>query len=464
MLYEQGIITDSDFISIPYVIEKEFNFLEFAFVSFSIYSITKDIRDQAVRVGENVATAANLLVAGAGGSVASVGYALAVAALDIIYFAAMIAMLIDMVTKLFVYLISPVKYHKGIRVKKLMQKGLASIGFTYNSNIEPILDDTLVFLPSKSGIDKDAQQFKLVNGITINQPGLGIPSASDFGYTLSEMINALNTTFNAEWTIKNGFFEHHPASNSWWLQQSSYILPDVLQETVLYNANELVSDRLISFRYDIKDSNTIENFKGTTYEIQTRPITTSADKNILMRGFEKVEIPYALGNRKEKLNNFETFVKQLFVIIDNIINVFGGNGNNASKIQGRIGMLKLENDQVNIAKLMRLQTFGSNKDKMFPNDRATFSAKYLHDLYHFEKSFLLDNYSNQYYLYKNVKVPFGFSDFNQLVQNSYFSNSNGELCKLQQIQWNVSKDFALIDYRVKKPYTTNLQEIYIEEE
>jgi hypothetical protein len=34
---------------------------------------------------------------------------------------------------------------------------------------------------------------------------------------------------------------------------------------------------------------------------------------------------------------------------------------------------------------------------------------------------------------------------------------------LEQISWNVSQDFALIDYRVKTKYTTNLVEDYIEE-
>ena len=104
-----------------------------------------------------------------------------------------------------------------------------------------------------------------------------------------------------------------------------------------------------------------------------------------------------------------------------------------------------------------------SQNKLVANNRSVWSAKYLYDNYHYKNSFVLNNYENQYYIYKGVKVPFGFEQFNQLTQNSYFYNQNGELCKLEQISWNVSQDFALIDYRVQTKYTTNLIESYIEQ-
>ena len=59
---------------------------------------------------------------------------------------------------LFAYLISPIKYHKGIRVSKLLEKGFQSIGLVYNTTIDPILDTTLCILPSKTGVEKDEQE------------------------------------------------------------------------------------------------------------------------------------------------------------------------------------------------------------------------------------------------------------------------------------------------------------------
>jgi hypothetical protein len=43
-LVDENFIVSSDYINVPYVIEKEFNFVEFGFIAFSIYSVTKDLQ------------------------------------------------------------------------------------------------------------------------------------------------------------------------------------------------------------------------------------------------------------------------------------------------------------------------------------------------------------------------------------------------------------------------------------
>jgi hypothetical protein len=184
-----------------------------------------------------------------------------------------------------------------------------------------------------------------------------------------------------------------------------------------------------------------------------------------MNGFNRVDIPYDLPNRKNKLNNFENFAFNLLDKVEQIIDVFyainpvGSAPNLTGFISQRIGCNILETDYLHVPKIMKL----NSQLRLPTNQRNFWSAKYLYDNYHNKGSFVLNNYGNQYYIYKGVRVPFGFEQFNQLTQNSYFYNSNGDLCKLEQISWNVSQDFALIDYRVKTKYTTNLIEGYIEE-
>jgi hypothetical protein len=455
-LVEAGFITSNDYINVPYVIEKEFNFVEFAFLSFSIYSVTKDlqalIRSLAVRL-----TTITGLIANPTTSVSALAIALLYIAIDATFTVLMTALLINLIVELIAYLISPVKKHKAMRVDKLMEKASAVLGLSYNTSIADI--PQLVLLPSKTGINQDDQQNKIINAVPIVQPGEGIPSTADFGYTFGELLSAMNTTFNAEFTVENGVLQHHAKNSIFWLQQSSYILPDILQESIVTNANELISDKIILFKSDVKDSNGLENFLGTTYEIRTRPTSISDQRNILMNGFGKVEIPYALGNRKNSLNKFELFAFKLFDNVDNFINFFGGNSSTATSISNRVGFLKLETDFVNVPKLMKMDS----QNRLASNNRNTWSAKYLYDNYHNEDSFVLNNFGNQYYVYKSVKVPFGFEEFNQLTQNSYFYNQNGDLCKLKQISWNVSKDFALIDYSVQTKYTSNLVETYIEQ-
>jgi hypothetical protein len=70
--------------------------------------------------------------------------------------------------------------------------------------------------------------------------------------------------------------------------------------------------------------------------------------------------------------------------------------------------------------------------------------------------------ANQWIIHEGVKIPFGFADFLTLIDNSYFYNINGNTAQVTKIQWNVSHDYAIVDYRVQQVYTTNLEETFIE--
>ena len=457
-LDELGLIdATNDYSNIPYIIEKEFNFIEFSFLSFSIYSVARDLQGQIRVVATQAANVATLVILAA--PAATLALASAQLLLNLVFAGAIVVLLSNLIIELIRYIFSPIKYHKGIRLQRLVEIGCDYLGYSYNSTINDLPE--IYIIPTKTGINKDAQQNKLINGITINQPGVGYPSAADFGYTLGEVFELINKVFYAEFTIKNGVVEQHVTDSAWWLQNSSYVLPDILQESIVTNANELISDKLITFKTDVKDVNSFENYIGHTYEIRTRPISTSDNRNVLMNGFNRVDIPYDLPNRKNKLNNFETFAFKLINKVEEIIQIFDGSVNNLTGfISQRIGCNILETDYLHVPKIMKL----NSSNLLLPaNQRNLWSAKYLYNVYHSKGSFVLNNFGNQYYIYKGVRVPFGFEEFNQLTQNSYFYNSNGDLCKLKQISWNVSKDFALIDYSVQTKYTSNLVESYIEE-
>lgn len=455
-LDELNLIGTGDYSNIPYIIEKEFNFIEFSFIAFSIYAISRDIEEQARVVAAQAVLLTGLIASGV--PAAALIFPALQFSLNATFALALVIILSNLIIELIRYIFSPIKYHKGIRLKRLAEIGCSYLGYSYNSTINDLPD--VYIIPTKTGIDKDSQQNSIINGITINQPGVGYPSASDFGYTLGEVFELINKLFYAEFTIKDGVVEQHVIDSSWWLQNSTYVLPDILQESIVTNANELISDKIITFKTDVKDVNSFENFLGHTYEIRTRPISTSDNRNVLMNGFNRVDIPYDLPNRKNKLNNFETFAFKLINKVQQIIQIFDGSVNNLTGfISLRIGCNILETDYLHVPKIMKLQS-----NLLLPsNQRNLWSAKHLYNLYHSKGSFVLNDFGNQYYIYKGVRVPFGFEQFNQLTQNSYFYNSNGDLCKLEQISWNVSQDFALIDYRVKTKYTTNLIEEYIEE-
>ena len=61
-----------------------------------------------------------------------------------------------------------------------------------------------------------------------------------------------------------------------------------------------------------------------------------------------------------------------------------------------------------------------------------------------------------------MRIPFGFTDFLSLIDNSYFYDIDGNTSQVTKIQWNVSNDYAIVDFKVQKLFTKNLQETFIE--
>ena len=65
-------------------------------------------------------------------------------------------------------------------------------------------------------------------------------------------------------------------------------------------------------------------------------------------------------------------------------------------------------------------------------------------------------------IYENVQVPFGISDFIEVVDNAYLFDSAGQSGKITELRWLFGKDRATVSYFVRKKYTDNLKESFIE--
>jgi hypothetical protein len=448
-LHEIGFLTNGDMEFVPYIIEKQFDPIAFLLLAFTIYSLT----NQIISLIKNIAQAI------ASGLVAPLQIAL-----EIIYAIALIGYLTILIIDFVRMIVEPVRFTRGIRLQKLLEKGSSYLGYNYNTTISEIFDNHIVLIPSKNSVDEDNNAIKQRSGITIFQNGLGIPNARDFGYTFGEILQLVNKTFNAKIGIKNGSIEQHPLNSAWWVQQSSYQMPDVLLESKKYNTDELSSNFLVSFTPDPQDKNVLQNYKGTSYEVITTPITTSNIKNVTLKGLNEIEIPYALGIRKTKSNFIEDILDDLIGIsqdlTDQINSITPANQTQLPNISGRIGSVKFETDFLNVPKMLYLNP----NNQLYLNYQDLWSAKVLWDKYYSKNSFvgLAFTNTNQWIIHEGVKIPFGFDDFLKLIDNSYFYDNNGNVAQVTKIEWNVSQDFAIVDFRVNQVYTKNLQETFIE--
>lgn len=448
-LFESGFLTLGDMEYIPYVIEKEFDPIAFLLLAFTIYSLSVQIIDLIKSIAQAISN----------GITAPIQFAL-----EIIYAIALIGYLTILIIDFVRMIVEPVRFTRGIRLKTLLEKGSSYLGYGYNSTISEIFDNRIMLIPSKNSVDQNENATKQRAGTVIFQTGLGIPNARDFGYTFGEILQLVNKTFNAKLGIKNGIIEHHSLNSSWWVQQSTYQMPDILQESQKFNTDELSSNFLISFTPDSQDINVLENYKGTSYEVITTPINISNQKNVSLKGLEEIDIPYSLGVRKTKQNFIEEILDDLIGISQDFINeinsITPANQTQLPNIAGRIGSVKFETNFLNVPKMLYL----NNANQLDINYNDLWSAKVLWNKYYVKNSFVGFGFTNtnQWRIFEGVKVPFGFSDFLKLIDNSYFYDVNGDVGQVIKIQWSVSKDFAIMDYKINKIYTKNLTETFIE--
>lgn len=456
-LFQKGAITSADFLSIPYIVEKRDTAFEVAMMGFATYNLLVQLISEIRRTGTVISDAIAHISGGSTGGIAAAIYVIAVALLQAAYVTLLVIYTVNMLNDFITLLISPVKFHKGIKVKTLIEKGLAELGYSFSSSI-PEFDD-LVYLPSKKNISIEGQFSKILQNFTVNQPGNGYPNTNDFGFTLAEMLELCNMNFfNARLAVKGNTVFMEPLISNWWIQNASYVMPNVLDESIVHNADELKGTRLNIFSVDETDVFTLENYTGTAYEIKTDVISANNQRRVLIKGLEENQIPVALGNRKESLTTLENSIKNLASLADSFVNFFGGNSQLASKILARVGMLKVETDFIAKAKVMRLD--GSNK--LPANHRAIWSAKHLEDNYHNEKSFVRNGFGNQYQLFTDLKIPFGFEDFLKVIDNSYFTTVDGRQGKIEKLAWTIDQDFAVATFRVQETFTTNITETFIE--
>jgi len=456
-LEEIGVFNDGSYTQVSYVVEKKFNLIELIIANVVFYLMVKELAEAIERTTSAIAEVTALIT---GGSVlpptASLGAAL-LAVLKAIILIAYTAVLIVAITELGKALLESLlpkeRKHKALVLRDALSAVCDHFGYSFDSDIPEL--STYYYLPSNPNLDA-----KTLGGFISETKGTqsGIPNVLDYGYRCEDMFELCKRLFNAKIAIVGNTVQLRSRNAPYWIQQSQWELPSVIIETLEYNTEEMKAERLLSFEADLNDEWTIDNYFGTAYEIRTEPITVIRQNAVLLKGLDDVNFNVALGNRKEGLSGLENFLKDVASAIDGVANFFGGDSNLVGEITTRIGVMKQSSNWHSVPKLIPIVG-----GKIPNNHRDVINAKLLYDKYHNEKSFVLNNFGNQKRLYKQVRVPFGFNDYGQLTENSYFKY-NGSVAKITKFEWIMGEDTALIDFWVKNIYTKNLKERYINPE
>lgn len=493
-LYSIGKITRDDFLPIPYVINKKQHASETIIAIVTIFITANQLNKQILEYRQLVISLANPFEI----------TAIARLALQILYIVTLVVALITLLFELYKALIQPVKYHYGMYVKDLLRIGFEHIGMQFQSSIlnkHPF--DKLVILPEKFNIQENNKGiFKnVVGNLKVNTNEKVGFYKGDFGRLLSQMI----TFFHAKTGVDNGTY--YLEKQNYNLSTPKFVIPPVEDSGYEFNADQFISNFLLTFLTDPSDRNTIQEFTGTSVQIIVEPKVVSNKKMVLTKGLDYTTFEFALGKRKTEFNYLEgliddffkdlvNLIKQITIVINQVIGMVNGviskinflikklrvininiNINIPSlpkvkvpeivnQIDGtRKNMLKMESDFVNVPKLLLIERKANPRNNvLIPGAENILSAKYMWENFHRFKSFAVqaDGSHNQYLIYNFENIPFTFENYEQVRRSREIFNPDNEKGFVENFKFFPIKGTCSGRYKINKLYTNNLIERIIE--
>jgi hypothetical protein len=265
--------------------------------------------------------------------------------------------------------------------------------------------------------------------------------------------------FNARLIVNNGVVRIERRD---WLfnQTTNNILPALsLQadrdDEYTYNIAEIWKRYYIHYQIDSTDLHTLDSemYDFHDAEFSTEPNFTISNADLVtIKGLNDVNIPFALGRRKEKLNWVEAIAYGFFVLIDSITGIFGGGTNYGPQIGDRRNCLQISQEFFTTTKIIygRFGQFVIGSLVQQPDYTDVVSARALWNNYHYINA--IDK--NDWIIKENVRCRLNAMDFVSLLNNNY-AEINGEMSEILRIEWIDEKSFAQITFQTRSNWAQN---------
>jgi len=492
-----GLITEANYILVPYVIENPDAAKEVFMSTITVFMVSGELLNQILILNSLAIEAANPFEA----------TAIARLVIQIVYTATLLVALVKLIIDTYNLIVQPVKYHATMLVNDLLTIGLNHIGLQFSSSFlqaSPLND--LKILPEKYATKKNTDGiFQGVKGLfekdKTNQ--IGYPSQ---GYTLADLLAAIQIQFHAKFVLDGTTLRIEKQNYNF--SAARYQLRPVDDSEYFLNEDDFISNFFIEYATDLEDRNTIQEYLGTSYQVQVVPQSVLNKKMVLTKRLERISINFALAKRKTELTFAEKIFDAFFKIADatltalievinfiikvvnkvirvlnKIIKALGKIGIDiefelpeiptldtpsfGNLIEDRIGMMKMESDYVNVPKMLLTgNNTNARNNKLLADNETVLSAKYLWDNFHFLKSFVPqpgNELGNQYYVYPMPKDYFCWEDYQKVrADNKIISADGTEQGLIDSLKWNIDEQVATGQYRIQRTYTKNLIEIKTE--
>ncbi len=382
-----------------------------------------------------------------------------------------------------------VLYHSGMKIKTFLEQSILYMGYDSIDfgSLSAIMDE-LTVLGSKNNQTGAPANFP--------NPNSGIFNPKDFGYNLFDMKEQLKDQFRLREAIIDNVYHLKPENDTFWVQSASYVMPSVLVEqtfanngTIRPNYEDLNSSTIVEYSTDDSDLWTLDDLAdeadptttGKIISVTTvEPLTVTDQRKVLLKGSKNVNIPYCLAVRKDEIDDLLDFFDDVIAgfsglrdkiedTLDSLTSLLNQAVPNMDEFLpdflNRTGAIRMENHFFSVPKMMLLKN-NSVGNPRIPSDFVDkIGAKALYANYHSYDSFIPGNRNPTNptetaakYIYEQVRIPFGLVDFNNVLINSYFSTQDGQVGKFTKVDWNVRKDFAIVDYWVYNDWMSNIEE------
>ena len=461
-LENQGVITDADFVSVPYVINYIPDGAQLLILSLSTFMLTKElienIKELAKQIGNIISGATPIVPIGLNvGQVILTSIRLIA---QLAYLVAVVIAIVKLIEQIIEQLMPPKRFHKGMTIKSLFSKACQYLGLTLQSTLLDGLDvsgNQWVVIPAKNhrGGEKPA-------GADSTWRETGVPSAQDPLNTFAGVVRTFKDVFNADFQLQDGTFIFE--RKDYFEKSTGYIIPDTfidqdkLIDTNSFNTDELKSSYNINWSFDSQDLNTLDNQNGRVYQAVLKPKVTINSSLTTLTGLKEVSIPISLAIRKDKLTVIEEIVKVLVTAADALTGQLGNPQSLSGKITYRIGSMHSSTHFSSGSRMVVMA--GSTLQN---NQRQILAASKLWDDYHFINSFKpINGKHNQYYLYKEQKIPFCFADFVTLLDNNQVETVDGEPAQIESLEWQIWDNYATINYKVNRLYDDNFDITFLQ--
>jgi len=366
---------------------------------------------------------------------------------QVVYIAAQLLAIVQMATKFFALVFPPVRNLLGCKLQDLLQKSCEYLGYEFQSSLLTQYPNyTLLPVPL---VRQRKSIFDWVPEDLTSQFNKGVPSSSDTTPTIGTLLDAVETTMNAKTRIVNGVVRFE--RRDWWQNVTPNSIVPALNiqsdrtDEFSYNTEDVWKRYYIHYNLDPSDIHTLDKiYDYHDAEYSTEPNNVVNEDLVCIKGLNDVNIPFALGARKENLNWLEKLVKEMFVFIDFVTGVFGGGTNFAAKIENRIGVLMISQNYFTTTKLLYCVN-----GKQQPDFLDYMSARAIWGKFHYINQIQLNDYD----IKNEARIQMTQSDFVTLLNNN-FAEINGVMCEILRIEWIDEKSFAQITYKQRNNYST----------